>query len=71
MLVLANKIFNSPPVFACVLPVVVRLQPGKEETFSPVSLSRIFVFSTSVVEASSLDYAEGSWEGPGQGQGQA
>ena len=35
MLVLANKMFNSPPVFAWVLPVFVRLQPGKEETFSP------------------------------------
>jgi hypothetical protein len=33
MLVLAHKIFNSPPVFAWVLPLVVRLQAGKEETF--------------------------------------
>ena len=36
MLVFANKRFNSPPVFAWVLPVLVRLQPGKDETFSPV-----------------------------------
>ena len=43
MLVLANEMFNSPPVFAWVLPVFVRLQPGKEETFSPASRSRIFV----------------------------
>jgi len=35
MLVLANEMFDSPPVFAWVLPVIVRLQPGKEETFSP------------------------------------
>jgi hypothetical protein len=51
MLVLANEMFNYPPVFAWVLPVFVRLQPGKEETFSPASRSRIFVFSTSVVES--------------------
>ena len=38
--------FNSPPVLACVLPVFVRLQPGKEETCSPASRSRIFVSST-------------------------
>jgi hypothetical protein len=31
MLVLANEIFNSPPVFTWVLPVFVRLKPGKEE----------------------------------------
>jgi hypothetical protein len=31
MLVLANEIFNSPPVFTWVLPVFVRLQPRKEE----------------------------------------
>ena len=37
MLVLANEMFDSPPVFAWVLPVIVRLQPGKEETFSPVT----------------------------------
>jgi hypothetical protein len=43
MFVLANEMFNSPPVFAWVLPVFVRLQPGKEETFSPASRSRIFV----------------------------
>ena len=30
MLVLANEIFNSPPVFAWVLSVFVRLRPGKE-----------------------------------------
>jgi hypothetical protein len=35
MLVLAKEMFDSPPVFAWVLPVFVRLQPGKEETFSP------------------------------------
>jgi hypothetical protein len=46
MLVLANEMFNSPPVFAFFLPVFVRLQPGKEENFSPASRSRIFVFST-------------------------
>ncbi len=44
MLVLANKRFDSPPVFAWVLPVFVRLKPGKEETFSSVSRSRIFWF---------------------------
>jgi hypothetical protein len=45
MLVLANEMFNhSPPVFAWVLPVFLRLKPGKEETFSPASRSRIFVF---------------------------
>jgi len=43
MLVLANEMFDSPPVFAWVLPVFVRLQPGKEETFS-ASRSRIFCF---------------------------
>jgi hypothetical protein len=41
MLVLADEMFDSPPVFAWVLPVFVRLQPDKEETFSPAS--RIFV----------------------------
>ena len=68
MLVLANEMFDSPPVFAWVLPVFVRLQPGKEETFFSASRSRIFCFSH--VEASSND--EGAWwEGPGQaGQGQ-
>ena len=35
MLVLANEMFDSPPVFAWVLPVFLRLKPGKEETFSP------------------------------------
>jgi hypothetical protein len=44
MLVLANEMFDSPPVFAWVLPVIVRLQPGKEETFSPRQV--FFVFST-------------------------
>jgi hypothetical protein len=39
MLVLANEMFDSPPVFAWVLPVFVRLQPGKEETFSPVCVA--------------------------------
>ena len=33
--VLANEMFDSPPVFAWVLPVFVRLKPGMEETFSP------------------------------------
>ena len=42
MLVLADEMFDSPPVFAWVLPVFVRLKPGKEETFSSVSRSRIF-----------------------------
>jgi len=36
MLVLANEMFDSPPVFAWVLPVFVRLKPGKEETFFSV-----------------------------------
>ena len=44
MLVLANEMFDSPPVFAWVLPVFVRLKPGKEETFFSVSRSRIFCF---------------------------
>jgi hypothetical protein len=44
MLVLANEMFNSPPVFAWVLPVFVRLKPGKEETFSPASTVTFFVF---------------------------
>ena len=35
MLVLADEMFDSPPVFAWVLPVFVRLKPVKEETFSP------------------------------------
>ena len=35
MLVLVNEMFDSPPVFAWVLPVFVRLKPGMEETFSP------------------------------------
>jgi hypothetical protein len=63
--------FDSPPVFAWVLPVIVRLQPGKEETFSPCHGHVFFVFPTwSTFEASSND--EGTWwEGPGQaGQGQ-
>jgi hypothetical protein len=48
-IVLANEMFDSPPVFAWVLPVFVRLKPGKEETFFSASRSRIFsfVFSTS------------------------
>jgi hypothetical protein len=44
MLVLANEMFDSPPVFAWVLPVFVRLKPGKEETFFSASWSRIFLF---------------------------
>jgi hypothetical protein len=44
MLVLANEMLDSPPVFAWVLPVFVRLKPGKEETFFSVSRSRIFCF---------------------------
>ena len=43
MLVLANEMFDSPPVFAWVLPVIVRLQPGKEETFLRVTV-RYFLF---------------------------
>jgi len=35
MLVLANEIFDSPPVFAWVLPVFVRLKPGRRKLFSP------------------------------------
>jgi hypothetical protein len=46
MLVLANEMLDSPPVFAWVLPVFVRLQPGKEETFSPRHGHVFFVFST-------------------------
>ena len=47
MFVLANEMFDSPPravdARAWVLPVFVRLQPGKEEleTFSEASRSRI------------------------------
>jgi hypothetical protein len=44
MLVLANEMFDSPPVFAWVLPVFVRLQPGKEETFSPVTVTYFLFF---------------------------
>ena len=54
MLVLGNEMFNAPPVFACVLPVFVRFQPGKEETFSPASVKRqghvILFFPTSAVD---------------------
>jgi hypothetical protein len=46
MLVLANEMFDSPPVFAWVLPVFVRLKLGKEETFSPRHGHVFFVFST-------------------------
>ena len=46
MLVLANEMFDSPPVFAWVLPVFVRLKPGKEETFFSASRSRRYWFHT-------------------------
>ena len=39
MLVLANEMFDSPPVFAWVLPVFVRLKPGKEETLRTKCIS--------------------------------
>jgi hypothetical protein len=48
MLVLANEMFNSPPVFAWVLPVFVPTRQGGN--FFSASRSRIFVFSTPVVE---------------------
>ena len=50
--------FNFPPVFAWVMPVFVRFQPGKEDTFSPASRSRIFVFHVPRQSKSSKDDAE-------------
>jgi hypothetical protein len=43
MLVLANEMFNSPPVSPG--PCLCSCASNKEETFSPASRSRIFVFS--------------------------
>jgi len=73
MLVLANELFNSPPVFAWFLPVFVRFQPGKEETFfSSVTVTVFLFFPRQSSKSSSKDDAEGGWwEGQGQGQGQA
>ena len=68
MLVLANEMFDSPPVFAWVLPVFVRLQPGKEETFSPASRSRIFVFSTHVSRRSRHTTMQKGGGGKGTGK---
>ena len=48
MLVLANEMFDSPPVFAWFLPVFVRFQPGKEETFfSSVTVTYFCFFHVS------------------------
>ena len=67
MLVLANEMFDSPPVFAWVLPVFVRLQPGKEETFFSASRSRIFCFFHVVDVRSVVQTMKGSG-GKGQGK---
>jgi hypothetical protein len=67
MFVLANEMFKSPPVFAWVLPVFVRFQPGKKEIFSPALRSRIFVFSRQSSKSSKDDGEGGWWEGHGQG----
>jgi hypothetical protein len=67
MLVLANEIFNSPPVFAWVLPVVVRLQPGKEETFSPAS--RILFFPRQSSKRRHKTMLKGVGKGQGKGKG--
>jgi hypothetical protein len=68
--ILANEMFNSPPVFAWVLPVFVRLQPGKEETFSPASRSRIFVFFQVSRQSRHTTMLNGGGKGKGKGKGQ-
>ena len=72
MLVLANAMFSSPPVFAWFLPVFVRLQPGKEETFSPRHGHVFFVFSTWSTSKRRLTMKEPGGKGqgnPGRGKG--
>ena len=80
MLVLANEMFDSPPVFAWVLPVFVRLQPGKEETFLRVTVTYFLFFPRqSTFETSSQDdegglgrarARQGAWgQGKGKGKG--
>ena len=75
MLVLANEMFNSPPVFAWVLPVLLFITavPNTKLCALPTKARRklfllhhVFFFSTS-----SKDDEGGWWEGQGQGQGQA
>ena len=70
MLVLANEMFNSPPVFAWVLSVFVRLQARRKLFLQ--RHGRVFLFfHVDVVQASSKEDEGGWWEGPGQaGQGQ-
>jgi hypothetical protein len=46
MLVLANEMFDSPPVFAWVLPVFVRLQTRQGGNFFSGHCHVFFVFST-------------------------
>ncbi len=56
MLVLANEMFNSPFVFAWVLPVLVRLQPRQGENFfSSVTVTYFCFFHVDDVEASSKE----------------
>jgi hypothetical protein len=70
MLVLANEMFDSPPVFAWVLPVFVRLKPGKEETFSPRHGHVFFVFPTSRRSRQTMKGPGGKGKGkPGRGKG--
>ncbi len=71
MLVLANEIFDSPPDFAWVLPVFVRLKPGKEETFFSASLSRIFCFYPSGSEEEGEEEEEEEEDQRGEGRGSA
>jgi hypothetical protein len=74
MLVLANEIvtemFNSPSVFAWVLLVFVRLQPGKEEFFSPPSRS-VFLFFPRGRRQKTMKGVGGKGQGGQAGQGQA
>jgi hypothetical protein len=72
MLVLANEMFDSPPVFAWVLPVFVRLKPGKEETFSPRHGHVFFVFSmwSTSTRRQTMRGPGGKGQGtPGRGKG--
>ena len=65
MLVLANEMFDSPPVFAWVLPVFVRLQPGKEETFFSVTVTYFLFFP----RGRRSKCRQTLMKGPGKGQG--
>ena len=68
MLVLANEMFDSPPVFAWFLPAFVRPQPGLGGFFSSVTVT-LFFHVADISRSRQTMPKEGGGNGQGRGKG--